>query len=87
MNEEEPVSEEESQPDEMLCPSCAESNPPLQDFCKHCGRPLGIIATHGFLESVWAQGWIYGKAAGGTSRPIVLVGIWLILGPAGCIPL
>ncbi len=77
MNEMKPENEELTEV--ALCPSCFHPNPPEIDFCWNCGRPMGIIATYGPLERIYAQGWLYRKAVSEPTR-FILIGIWLIFG-------
>ena len=66
----------------ILCPNCAFSNAPDVDFCARCRAPLSTMATIDPLRSTLAEGFVYRRAVEGTSKPIVLVGIWLIFLPA-----
>ena len=70
----------EELPEAALCPSCFHRNPPEIDFCRNCGRPMGIIATCGPLERIFSQGWLYRKAVSEPTR-FILIGMWLVFGP------
>lgn len=65
----------------ILCPNCAASNVPAVDFCARCRAPLSTMATIDPLRSTLAEGFVYRQAVEGTSKPIVVVGIWLIFLP------
>lgn len=69
----------EELPEAALCPSCLHPNPPEIDFCRNCGRPMGIIATYGPLERIFSQGWLYRKAVSEPTR-FILIGMWLVFG-------
>lgn len=65
-----------------VCPQCMAVNEPDADFCRSCGAPLTAIAAMDPYKQIFAQGWIYRRA---TSRPtslLVVLGMWLIFGPA-----
>jgi hypothetical protein len=64
-----------------LCPHCLAEIESIAHFCSGCGGPISSIAMMDPLGSIHARGFAFGKATSGTSRPIVLVGMWLI-----CIP-
>jgi len=64
-----------------LCLACLESNTPNAHFCRKCGAPLSSYATTAPLEHIYALGWMYRTALSKPARPIVLLGVWLILGP------
>ncbi len=64
-----------------LCTACLEANPPSEHFCRKCGAPLSSYATTAPLEQIYSLGWMYRRSLSQPTRPIVLTGIWLILGP------
>ncbi len=64
-----------------LCSACLEGNPPGEHFCRKCGAPLSSYATTAPLEQIYSLGWMYRRALSQPTRPIVLLGIWLIIGP------
>ena len=64
-----------------LCKSCAALNYPDADFCVKCGAPLSPYSTVGPFESIFAQGFVYRKAAENPRRFIVVLGIWLLFLP------
>ena len=72
---------DQEQPETPVCPACFRPNPSGADFCQHCGRPMSIIATHGPLEQVYTQGWLYRRGVSGSPRLVPLIGMWLIFGP------
>ncbi len=73
--------EEEENDLGILCPNCAAANVPEADFCARCRAPLSTMSTIDPLRSTLAEGFVYRQAVEGTSKPIVLVGIWLIFLP------
>jgi hypothetical protein len=64
-----------------LCTACLEANPQGEHFCQKCGAPLSSYATTAPLEQIYSLGWMYRRALSQPVRPIVLLGIWLIIGP------
>ncbi|MBI1373688.1 MAG: hypothetical protein GC159_13240 [Phycisphaera sp.] len=67
-------------PGGMLCPTCITANDPAAHFCKQCGAPLSAYAATAPFERIFATGDTYRKATDPT-RPIVLIGMWLLFGP------
>ena len=65
-----------------LCIRCGKPNPEVRDFCQHCRAPISTYSVMGPFESAVAEGWGLGEAAT-RKRPsgIMLIGLWLILGP------
>ena len=61
-----------------VCPLCMATIEPLADFCRQCGAPLTALAAMDPYKQVFAQGWIYRKAASHPTSLIILVGMWLI---------
>ena len=64
-----------------LCSVCLEANLPGKHFCQKCGAPLSSYATTAPLEQIYSLGWMYRRALSQPPRLIVVLGIWLILGP------
>ncbi|MCM3877392.1 MAG: zinc-ribbon domain-containing protein [Thermoanaerobaculia bacterium] len=63
------------------CPHCFS---PIQEgvhFCPRCGRPLTGFAATDPIQSIRTEGELY-RGAAHTTRPIVLVGMWLLSIPA-----
>jgi len=55
---------------------------PLEDFCHECGRPITAMAAMDPFKQVFAQGHIYREAASRPRSLFVVLGMWLIFGPA-----
>jgi hypothetical protein len=66
----------------MRCPTCMEANYPDAHFCRKCGMPLSAMAGMDPLKQIYAEGWIFRRAVSGRPSVIVLLGMWLIFGPA-----
>jgi hypothetical protein len=64
-----------------LCPKCQQAIAPGSDFCGHCGLPLTMQATTSPYESILAEGFAYREATSRPQKPIVVIGMWLLLGP------
>jgi hypothetical protein len=69
----------EAQP---VCPHCLAPIHPYDNFCSACNAPVSAIAAMDPLASVYAEGRAYQNATTGRPRLIVLLGVWLIFGPA-----
>lgn len=65
---------------EVVCPNCSDANEAGADFCALCGAPVGRFTTLDPLKSTYAEGWLFRKAASARIRPIVLIGMWALLG-------
>lgn len=65
-----------------VCPTCLAVIEPGQHFCRHCASPLTPIASTDPIGSIYAQGDLYRKAVAHPRKLIVLLGVWLICGPA-----
>lgn len=63
-----------------LCLCCLKENPPDALMCRHCGAPIDGLATYLPFVSVWAEGFLYRRAATHCTKPITLIGIWVCLG-------
>ncbi|MCK4248618.1 MAG: hypothetical protein KAV18_04710 [Candidatus Omnitrophica bacterium] len=70
-----------------ICPECMYENLPSVDFCKKCGRPMGLITTIDPLRRIHAQGWLYRKIVSGPVKPIAFWGMWMIFGPGLLMPI
>jgi hypothetical protein len=66
---------------QIVCLHCAESVGPFDHFCPQCGGPNTAHAAIDPLGQVLTAGWGYRNAIE-TPRLIVVIGIWLIFGPA-----
>ena len=64
-----------------LCPCCLEAVPYRYNLCPYCGAPVSGLAGFMPWEQILAQGYIYRQAVAGPSKPLVLIGIWLIFLP------
>ena len=65
----------------VLCTSCLEANVPGADFCVRCGNPVGDTTALDPLKRIYAQGWVYRRAASSPYRLLIVVGMWLIYLP------
>jgi hypothetical protein len=64
-----------------VCPKCFQPILGTEDFCNNCGLPLTLMATTGPYEHVLAAGYAYREASSNPHKPIVLLGMWLLMGP------
>ena len=64
----------------VVCPHCAGSNPPRAAMCRHCMGPLTSMVNTDPMGSILTRGDVFSKAAGQPTKPIVLIGMWLIFG-------
>ena len=67
--------------DAALCPNCLTPNHSSARFCERCGTPMTSLAEIDPLASIHARGDTFRKAAARPTRPIILIGMWLILAP------
>lgn len=73
---------EQTDPVEMLvCPSCTARNAPMSDFCQECGCPISPLAAMDPVKRIFAEGFVYRRAATGPITRTVLIGMWLLFGP------
>lgn len=70
--------------EEIVCPSCTHSCPGDAHFCPHCRSPISSYAATGPFESIFAEGAAYRRAVSSPTKPIILVGVWLIFFPFAC---
>ena len=66
--------------DKALCPNCLAANDPRDYFCCKCATPMSSHAAIDPIASIWARGDTWRKAASRPTRPITLVGMWLLFG-------
>lgn len=64
----------------LVCPHCVEPITRFDHFCPHGGGPVTAHASTDPLGQVFASGRAYQNAAKSTRR-LVVIGMWLILGP------
>ncbi len=65
-----------------LCPKCMQPLIDGRHFCDHCGMPVTVQATTNPFERILAQGFAFREAANHPSKPIVVIGMWLVLAPS-----
>jgi hypothetical protein len=65
----------------VVCPHCLIRNSIGRNFCRRCGTPLTSLAVNDPLGKIYSEGDTYRKAIDNPSKPIVLVGMWLLWGP------
>lgn len=63
-----------------ICVQCFTDNTPGVNFCRKCGAPLSSHAAIGPFEHLFAEGFIYRKAAADPRRLIVVIGMCGIFG-------
>ena len=66
----------------VVCPHCLAGNAEGRDFCHRCVTPLTAHAEIDPMGQIYAQGDAFRKAVSGPPKKIVMVGMWLIFGPA-----
>ena len=66
----------------ILCPSCGKLCSADAQFCPSCRSPITSYASTGPYESIFAEGAAYRSAFNSPSKPIVVIGVWLLFGPA-----
>jgi len=67
--------------DRLVCPGCLHEQAAGPHFCAACGAPLTSFSTVGPFERIFAQGHALRRAAGGPTRRIVVIGMWLLVLP------
>ena len=67
--------------EQAMCPNCLLEIPPLAHFCERCGAPVSSIAVMDPMGTVYARGFAFQKAATRSTRPIMLIGMWLLFAP------
>jgi hypothetical protein len=83
-----PSSPDESPPhkeDGAVCPKCLLSNSPMAAFCADCGAPIGMVSTIDPIQHIRAEGFAYRSAVEGPPKLIIVIGMWLIFGPAAVV--
>lgn len=68
--------------DQPLCPHCLAEISPRDHFCPKCNGPISSHALIDPLGSIYATAHGYSNAMRGRPRWIVLIGVWLLLGPS-----
>ncbi|HEY3857053.1 MAG TPA: zinc ribbon domain-containing protein [Verrucomicrobiae bacterium] len=66
----------------QLCLHCMSPNDVAANFCAHCNAPLTSYAATGPMECLYAEGMACRFAAEQPRKLIVVLGVWLIFGPA-----
>jgi hypothetical protein len=69
----------------IVCPQCLEPNPEDRHFCRRCATPLTAYASIDPLGQIYAAADTYRKAIANPRRVIVILGLWLLFGPAALI--
>ena len=69
----------------MICPHCMRSIAEDTHFCPHCSGPVTSIAAMDPMGQVLTYGYGMGKAVDKPTKPIILWGMWLLLGPEALI--
>lgn len=73
--------ETDARPDVELCPHCARPVTGGGHFCNHCGCPVWATATSLPYERILAQGFMLRTGSRRPRSAIVLVGLWMLMGP------
>ena len=64
-----------------VCPKCLRPNTADKHFCVHCNAPLTTFATTAPYEHILAGGFAVRTASSALTKPIILIGMWLLFGP------
>ena len=75
------TSEIDTTPARPVCPSCILPISKHDDFCQNCFAPVGLTASIDPLKRIWAEGFLYKKAANDRITGFMLLSMWLILFP------
>ena len=65
----------------IVCHKCLHENEEGRDFCEKCGAPIGVYTTLSPFKRIYAAGHTYREASSNPTRPIVVIGVWLIFAP------
>jgi hypothetical protein len=65
-----------------VCLQCGTPNEAQKQFCTKCGAPIAAFSVYGPMETVFAEGFMYRQASKAPRKPIVVIGIWLLMLPA-----
>ncbi len=68
--------------DGVVCPACAAFVGVNEVFCPACGAPISLLANTDPLQRIYTEGYMYRKAVETKPKLIVVIGIWIMLGPA-----
>ncbi len=69
----------------IVCQQCLCQNETTRDFCKKCGAPIGMLSSTLPLEKIQAEGSAYREASSNPSKPIVVIGVWLLFSPGAAL--
>ncbi|MBT8042136.1 MAG: hypothetical protein HKP10_04855 [Kiritimatiellales bacterium] len=69
----------------IVCHKCLHQNCDTRDFCERCGAPIGTFTTISPLERIQAEGHAYREASSNPTKPIVLIGVWLLFAPGAAL--
>ncbi len=86
MDELDPQADVEHLPESMqpnvICPHCAHKMTELDQLCPNCGGPVTATAMIDPMSRIYGMGFCARRLTPEiTSKPIVVLGAWLILGP------
>ena len=81
MNREVTPARKPQDPGTVVCPRCLHVQPEGRHFCAQCGAPLTALSTIGPFERIFAMGHMLRSTVSGPVRPIVLLGMWVLLLP------
>ncbi|MCY2925952.1 MAG: hypothetical protein NT031_11025 [Planctomycetota bacterium] len=64
-----------------ICPHCVEPISPQDDYCPHCHRAISGLGPVAGTRGLTVEALDFRRVLSGKPRRIVLVGVWLLLGP------
>jgi ribosomal protein L40E len=73
---------EQSSGETVVCTGCVAINPARADYCSKCGAPLNSLLAFSPFEQTLIEGFAYRRAVEGPASRMVLVGMWVLFGPA-----
>ena len=68
--------------DLRLCLTCGKPVPTDRDVCPACGAPYSLHATTQPIGTAYSEGFAARRAMADPKKPIVVIGTWMIFGPA-----
>jgi hypothetical protein len=78
--------DEEALPESMqpnvICPHCAHAMTELDHLCPNCGGPVTAHAMIDPMSRIYSMGYCARRFSPDTTKPIFVIGVWLILGPS-----
>ena len=82
-NEHESLATDETSEGELIvCPSCLHNNAQSRGLCEKCGIPIGKYTPFLLFEQTLATGACYRNATSNPRKLIVVIGMWILFLPA-----